>query len=577
MKGTSIRGLKALFGYLWSYRWTTACGVLGLLVADVAQLAVPFLCQQAIDRLQSRSGPITGLVYTVLALAVLAYLARCLWRYCLFGVARRCDVQIRRAIYQRSVGLTVQYHQSHSIGQIMALATSDVTAVRMALAFALMSAFDAVAYTVLSISALIKIDPQLALITLLPFPVMGLVMKFLLQWNYITWDRVQQSLDQLTEKSRESISGMRVLRSLVQRSGDCDDFHRITEEQYRRFMRFVVIDGLYSPSIIFLAGIASALLLSVGGGYVASGRMTVGEFTAFASFLGQLSWPMVAVGWTLSLVQRGAASMERILKLLDQQPEPVQPTQPLAGAGSLRVQELTFQYPHAPQPALQNLSFEVKPGGSLGLVGEVGSGKSTLTRLLVRLYEPPQGRLWLDDRDISQLNLSQLRSQIGWVEQESFLFSASIEDNLRLGNPLASQQEVVEAARLAELHQEVMSFPQGYATLLGERGVTLSGGQKQRLCLARALLKAAPILVLDDTLSAVDADTEQRILGGLSRRKGNQTLLVISHRISAIRDLDEILVLHQGQVVQRGTHHQLLAQPGRYRELYDLQMRQETA
>lgn len=570
-----MRGLKALLGYLWSYRWQTGLGVVGLLVADVAQLAIPFLGQIVIDRLPGSSGPAMVYIWAILGLALVAYASRCLWRYCLFGVARRCDVQIRRQIYHRSVHLDLSYHANSSIGHIMALATSDVAAVRMALAFALMSAFDAVAYSVLSISALIKIDPELAMITLLPFPVLGILMKYLLKWNYQSWDRVQQSVDELTEKARESISGMRVLRTMVQADGDERDFHRITAEQYRRFMNFVKVDGIYSPTILLLSGISSALLLGVGGQYVVQGRMTVGEFAAFASFLGQLSWPMVAAGWTLSLVQRGAASMERILSLLDAQPEPVQPQRQLDWQGRVEVKDLTFTYQQAPQPALQGLSFTLEPGRSLGLVGEVGSGKSTMTRLLLRLFQPPAGAVWLDGQDVTELNLEQLRSKVAWVEQESFLFSASIADNLRLGNALATPEQLEMAAREADLHQEVMSFPNGYATLLGERGVTLSGGQRQRLCLARALLKQAPLLMLDDTLSAVDADTEQRILQRLSERKGQQTLLVISHRVSSVRSLDEILVLDHGRVVQRGNHAQLLEQPGLYRDLYELQTRQE--
>ena len=573
-----MRGLQALFGYLWSYRWQTGLGVIGLLVADVAQLTVPFLAQKVIDQVPGSRGPAMPYVWAVLGLAFLAYASRCLWRYCLFGVARRCDVQIRRQIYERAVHLDLTYHAKSSIGHLMALATSDVMAVRMALAFAMMSAFDAVAYSLLSISALIAIDSQLALITLLPFPLLGFLMKYLMKWNYQTWDMVQQSVDELTEKARESISGMRVLRTLVQAAGDQDDFRRITAEQYRRYMRFVKIDGIYSPTILVLSGISSALLLSVGGEHVVQGRMTVGQFAAFASFLGQLAWPMVAAGWTLSLVQRGSASMDRILTLLDRLPEPVQPKlEQATWPGRLQVENLTFHYPESHRPALQGLSFVIEPGRTLGLVGEVGSGKSTLTRLLLRLFEPPPGTVWLDGHDVSQLNLEQLRRQVAWVEQESFLFSATIAENLRLGDPEASPEQLERAARQAELHREVMSFPAGYNTPLGERGVTLSGGQRQRLCLARALLKKAPILVLDDTLSAVDADTEQRILHGLRERRGQQTVLVISHRVSAVRDLDEILVLEQGKVVQRGNHEQLLSQPGLYRELYELQTRQESA
>jgi len=560
------RGLRALFGYLWNYRWQTGVGVVGLLVADSAQLAIPFLSQGVIDDL--KDGPSPWIIGLIVFLALLAYAARCLWRYCLFGVARRCDIQIRRQIYDRAVHLDMTYHANSSIGHMMALATSDVAAVRMALAFALMSAFDAVIYSFLSITALLRIDASLALVCLLPFPLLGFLMRYLLKWNYQTWDRVQQNIDELTEKARESISGMRVLRTLVQDEGDARDFRRITAEQYRRFMTFVKVDGVYSPTILFLSGISSALLLAVGGQHVVDGRMTVGEFTAFASFLGQLSWPMVAAGWTLSLVQRATASMDRILTLLDLEPEPQQPVLSEPFAGALEVRDLTFSYPGGVSPALRGLDLKVAAGGSLGLVGEVGSGKSTLTRLFLRLFDPPVGTVFLDGHDVVGLNLDQLRQQFAWVEQESFLFSATIAENMRLGG---LEGDLERAARQAELHQEVLSFPLGYETLLGERGVTLSGGQRQRLCLARALLKKAPVLLLDDTLSAVDADTEQRILISLRELRGQQTLLIISHRVSSVRTCDEIVVLEEGGVVQRGTHEQLLNEDGLYKRLYELQ------
>ncbi len=541
--------------------------MIGLILADAAQLGIPFLSQRVIDNL--REGPDRATIALIVCLAFVAYAARCLWRYCLFGAARKCDIQIRRQIYDRAVHLDLTYHSNSSIGHMMALATSDVAAVRMALAFALMSSFDAVIYSVLSITALLRIDAGLALVTLLPFPLLGFLMRYLMKWNYQTWDRVQQSIDELTEKSRESISGMRVLRTLVQDEGDAAEFRRITAEQYRRFMTFVRVDGVYSPTILFLSGISSALLLAVGGQHVVDGKLTVGEFTAFASFLGQLSWPMVAAGWTLSLVQRATASMDRILTLLDELPEPSdQPMLQQPFAGALELRGLTFRYPGGVRPALSDVSARVAAGGSLGLVGEVGSGKSTVTRLLQRLFEPPAGSVFLDGQDVTELNLSQLRQQFAWVEQESFLFSATIEENLRLSGV---DGDVQEAARMAELHKEVLSFPEGYQTLLGERGVTLSGGQRQRLCLARALLKPAPVLLLDDTLSAVDADTEQRILGALASLRGRQTLLIISHRVSSVRDCDEILVLEEGLVVQRGRHQQLLAEEGLYKRLYELQ------
>lgn len=571
MKSTSIRGLKALVGLLWSHRLATLVGLLALMLADAAQVAVPLVSRQVIDGLGPGQGPPTRALLIIVGLGLLAYLSRCLWRYCLFGAARKCDVALRQRIYEQALRLPQPYHATTTSGHLMSLATSDIMAVRMVLAFALMSAFDALAFGLMSVGAMFYIDAQLALWTLIPFPFLGFLMAYLLGWEYRSWDRVQESIDRLTEKARESLSGMKVLRSLVQAEGDCDDFRQQTGEQYRRFMAYIRVDALYSPSILVLAGSSSAILLGLGGRYVAEGRMSVGDFAAFASFLAQLTWPMIAVAWSLSLVQRGAASMERILSLLEQAPEPEQAEVPQPWPASLRASGLSYRYPSGQSQALEEVSFEIAEGASLGIVGEVGSGKSTLTRLLLRLYEPPAATLWLGDQDITQISLTQLRSRVAWVEQESFLFSQSIAENLRLGKPEATLEELEEVCRQAHLHAEILSFPKGYETMLGERGVTLSGGQKQRLCLARALLKPASVLVLDDTLSAVDGETEAAILEALRQRRGQQTCIVISHRVSSVRELDNILVLERGRVIQSGTHQQLLEQSGLYARLFQLQ------
>lgn len=572
----SWRGLRLILRYLARYRTETSLGLLGLVVSDAAQLTLPFLTKHVIDGLAAGQGPalLRGWLLGIAGLAVVAYGARCLWRFCFFGIARRCDIQIRRDIYTRAIRLSLTTHAGMTSGHVMSLATSDVLAVRMVLAFALMSAFDALVFGFLSMGALVYLQPRLALYCLLPYPVLGIIMKLVFGWSYAAYDKVQRSLDEMTEKARESIAGIRVLRTAVQEDSDVAQFAALSQTQMQRFLAHVKLDGLYSPATMILSGAAAATLLSAGGADVVDGTITVGDFAAFAAFLAQLTWPMVAAAWTLSLCQRGAASMERIDGLLGTEPEPLEFPAPAArSGGSLEARALSFTYPGAPHPALRELSFALAAGGSLGIVGEVGSGKSTLVRLLLRLYTPPPGALQLDGCAVESLPLTQLRASVAWVEQEAFLFSQSIAENLRLGHPAATFEQIQAAAEQAELHAEVLSFPQGYDTLLGERGVTLSGGQKQRLCLARALLKPAPLLVLDDTLSAVDAHTEEKILQRLNQRRldGQQTLLVISHRISSVRDLDQILVLHEGTVVGRGTHAELLAQGGFYARLHDLQ------
>ena len=338
-------------------------------------------------------------------------------------------------------------------------------------------------------------------------------------------------------------------------------------------MRFVAVDAFFHPAILLVAGSCVAILLAVGGARVMDGSASLGSFVAFASYLGMLTWPMIAAGWMLTLVQRASASMDRINALLHTREEAGRRSgsADVPIKGLIEVRALTFSYPGQPGPALRDLSFRTEAGGALGLGGEVGSGKSTVVQLLGRLYDPPAGTLFLDGRDVLDIPLDDLRRAIAYVPQEAFLFSDTIAENLRLAKADAADDELREVCSRAALHEEIQAFPRGYETLLGERGITLSGGQKQRLCLARALLKPAPILVLDDTLSAVDSRTERKILRELRSVAGIRTLVVISHRVSAVRDLDRILCLRRGAVIQAGTHAELSSVPGFYRDMVELQ------
>jgi ATP-binding cassette subfamily B multidrug efflux pump len=577
MKGQS-KGYRALLRYLWLYRAYLGIGLLALLLSDSLQMTLPLITKQVVDHLSTSKISHAYLIHQaliVLVLSFVCYWARYSWRYFMFTSARYSELDIRQRLFDRAVRLSAGYHGSTRTGELMALSTNDVTAVRMALAFGLMSSFDTVAYTAMGIGAMFHLDWKLTLWTLLPFPLLGLLIRWVLERTYVAFSDVQKSFENLTEKVRESIAGMRILRAYVQAPGDEREFERQTHQLYACNLKHVRYDGLYSPVILFLSGMSSSILLAVGGQQVIRGETTLGTFSAFSQYLAQLVWPMIAAGWTMSLVQRGAASMNRIQDLLDQEPEPVQPRLETPALGKLEVRNLTFTYPQGEGPAVQNVSFALQPGASLGIVGQIGSGKSTLAQLALRLFDPPPGTVLVDGRDVLDYNLTELRERISWVSQEAFLFSESIEDNLRLSQPDAPFSELEAVARLASLHKEVLEFPQGYQTMLGERGVTLSGGQKQRLCLARALLKKAAIFVLDDTLSAVDAETEEAILAGLKGHLRGSTALVISHRISSVRDLAHILVLDHGRVVQRGEHADLIGHAGFYQDLYRLQKEEE--
>jgi ATP-binding cassette subfamily B protein len=574
------KGMRGLVACLWKYRHLALPGLVFLLLSDSAQLAMPLIVGRTLDALGAAARD-TNLLARYLGLLILLtgiiLVSRFLWRHFLFSAARLAEVDLRRKILERCLSLPVSYFATTTTGQIMALATNDGPAVRMALSMGVVSALDALFYTAVALTTMLVLDWRLTLWTILPLPLLFGAMAISLRLIYDRWDVVQKTFEELTEKARESLAGMRVLRAYVQEEGDLRDFLRYNERYYRDQMGFIRVDSLFNPAVSLLAGLTTAILLGVGGADVIRGRLTLGEFTSFSIYLGMLTWPMIAAGWTLSLMQRGAASMARILDLTELAPEPdtCAPASVAAEARTsppeLEARHLTFTYPGAARPALVDLSFRVPRGGSLGVVGEVGSGKSTLAQLLLRLYNPPPGTLFVQGRDVLEMGLTELRRRIAWVPQEPFLFSDTIAENLRLGAAEAADEMLEKACRQAAVHEEILEFPRGYQTVLGERGITLSGGQKQRLCLARALLDPAPILLLDDTFSAVDAESERRILDSLGEALRGRTLLVISHRLSAVRDLDWILVLRQGQVVQEGRHRDLVAQPGYYRDLYELQ------
>jgi ATP-binding cassette subfamily B protein len=568
-------GIRALLEIFWRHRRNVAPGILCLLVVDAAQLAIPLVVKSVVDGIVSLGVTPSWIGWRALALLGLALtvaLFRFLWRHFFFSTARRAEMELRTRIFRHVLSLPSKFFTGSRTGEVMALAVNDVESVREAVAMGFVAGFDATAYALVAIIAMLVLDPALALWTILPLPFLAVLMLFSLRAIYSRWDAVQASFEAMTEKARESIAGVRVLRAYVQEEGDSHDFNRHSGDYYAKYMRYTRLDAMFHPAILAMAGGCMAILLGVGGGRIIDGKTSVGSFVAFASYLGMLMWPMIAAGWMGTLVQRASASMDRIQTLLREAPEEdSKGDEPEKPTGAVEFRNLTFAYPGQAVPALDGLSFSLPAGGGLGIVGEVGSGKSTVVQLLCRIWDPPRGAVLLDGKDALDLPLRTLRAAIAYVSQEAFLFSETIEDNLRVGGPDASREELEQAAGAAAFHGEVMGFAEGYATLLGERGITLSGGQKQRLCLARALIKRAPVLVLDDTLSAVDAETEAKILEGLARWAPHQTRIVVSHRVSAVKALDEILVLRRGRVIQRGTHASLMAEEGFYREMAELQ------
>ena len=508
-----------------------------------------------------------------LGLLVLAglviYLLRAGWRLTLFKASFRLGARLRTRLFARLALQGPAYFQTQRTGDLMALATNDIDTVELAAGEAMLAGFDGTQTLVLVLAMMtIAIDWRLGLAALLPFPVMALAFWWISKHLHTAAQDSLTRFGDLNTQVQESMAGVRTLRALglVQRSqrqfGDLAD--RAAEASFRS-QRW---EAAYEPAVGMTLSAATAIALAVGGWLVARGEITIGQLTAFTMYLGQLIWPMFAAGWVLALLERGRAAWTRLAPVLD---APLT----LADAGRtvlpspapLSAEGLTFSFPGAKRPALEGVDFTLAPGKTLGIVGATGAGKSTLVRLLLRQAEPDAGRLTLASVPLPELPLAALRAHIAWVPQEPFLFSASVADNIALAKPGAMRDEVEAAARLASVHDDITRLPNGYATEVGERGVTLSGGQRQRVAIARALLSDASLLVLDDALSAVDTGTETDILDHLRElrtARPDRSVIVIAHRLSAVMDADEVIVLKQGHVIERGTHEQLLELGGWY-------------
>lgn len=564
------------------YPGRLSIGLVCLLLVDLGQFVVPLIVRSVIDGITARTVNTAWLgqqAMWLLGLALAIAFLRFWWRYCIFSASRLAEQMLRETIYTHAQALPYHDLTTTPTGEVMALATNDVESVRQLLAMGFVAGFDALLFALVGIGAIVWLDAEIALWVVLPLPMLAVLMTFSMASVFRRWDAVQASFEDMTERARESIAGIRIVKTFAQEEGEARRFAASSTDYFTKYMRYIAMDIFFHPATMLLTGACIALLLVFGGMRVVDGRLSVGTFVAISSYLAMLTWPMIAIGWLFTMYQRASASMARINAFLQRPRQTEQPgVRALRPCGAaIEVRDLSFCYPDNPTPALRGVSFDIAAGGSLGLVGEVGCGKSTLTRLLTRLYDPPAGSIFIDGQDLLDLDLRSLRQSIAIVPQEAFLFSDTIAANLNLGHEAATDLERETAVVQVALHDEVARFPKAYDTLLGERGVTLSGGQRQRLCLARALLKPAPILILDDTLAAVDADAERHILAALKVVRRHRTLLVISHRISAVRELDRILVLQQGRVVETGTHRQLFEQDGLYRHLAELQELEESA
>jgi ATP-binding cassette subfamily B protein len=567
-----MKELRRLLPYFRPFRRRVAIGMLSILAGVVIGLASPLLVGHAVDSFKGHPSSRTMLVYAGLLVAVAAgrgfftYLQRML----LVTVSRDVEVDLRDQMFGQLERLPQSFFHGHATGDLMARATNDLSAVRMLCGPAIMYSTNTVCTALGSLFFMFRIHPGLALLSLAPMPVVAVVTKVFGQRIHHLFERVQEQFSVLSARVQENLSGLRVVRAYAREEREEEQFAAVNDEYVARNRLLVLWSSAFNPLLQCLVGLGFVAVLWYGGRLVLGGALTIGEFVTFNFFLGKLVWPMIAIGWVINLAQRGAASFGRIRAVLDTVPairdeEPL--VRPASIDGRIEAQGLTFRYAPELPPALLDVALLAEAGQTVALVGRTGSGKSTLLSLVPRLWDPPEATLRVDGVDVRRLPLATLRGAIAMVPQETFLFSQTIGENIALGKKGATREEIAEAAELAGLGGDLAGFPKGLDTVVGERGITLSGGQKQRVALARALLRRAQILLLDDCLSAVDTQTEERILRNLRQVFRGRTVFLVSHRISAVREADQILVLDGGRVVERGTHGELVARGGLYADL----------
>jgi ATP-binding cassette, subfamily B, multidrug efflux pump len=581
-----MKSLFALKPYLGKYKWQYLGGSLCILLATAVFLLQPRVLQIGIDSLIRRSFPawthpygIPPLVFLsilVVAIALVHGVFRYAMRQLMIGASRRIEYDLRNDLFRHLETLEPAYYSKTRIGDLMTRATSDMNNIRMFLGPGIMQTVNPLFSVILALTQMFALDWRLTLLVLLPAPFVSVVTQRLGTALHKHTERVQAALSDLSTKVQENLSGMRVVKAYVQGGPELREFQDLQEEYIKKSKDFILINVLFDPLLFFLVGITTILVLAGGGYEVIHGRMTIGGLVAFNTYLMFLAWPMIAIGWVVNLAQRGAASMGRVNEILSAKPAITDTPDADSGLvvkGALTFEGISFAYNGT--PVLKGVSFEVPEGTSLAIVGPTGSGKSTLVSLIPRLYEPKGGEIRIDGHPLIRFPLCALRKSIGYVSQEPFLFSETVGGNIAFGHPGANTREIEQAAALAQIAGDISGFPKGYETFVGERGITLSGGQKSRTALARALLIDPPILILDDAFANVDTHTEEDILSGLRRARVGKTTILISHRISTVKDADQIVVLDGGVIAERGTHEELLSKGGLYASLYEKQLLRE--
>ncbi len=571
------KSLRPLLPYLKRYRWGLIAGALCVVFSNGAWVLVPKVIGNAVADLNTgvTSAKLLRFAFETLALAAVRATFLFLTRWIVIGISRDIEFDLRNDLFQHLETLSYSYYQRTRTGDVMARMTNDLNAVRMLLGPAIMYSANTLLFTAAALSFMVHISPKLTFYAFLPLPVVSVVIQYFGRRIHERFETIQAMFSEISARAQENFSGARVIRAYVQEEAEIRSFEAENQEYVSRSLKLVRLMGMLWPTLEFMLGLAMVLVLWIGGREVLAGRMEIGGFTSFTIYMMQLTFPVIALGWVVNIFQRGTASLVRLNEIMQEQPEIKDEIEDGVREveGEIEFRGLNFAYDG--KPVLKDVNLHVPAGTSLAMVGPTGSGKTTLMSLVPRIYDAEPGMVLIDGRPIRDFSIAALRTRIGFVPQETFLFSDRIRDNIALGVESASDQEIRDAAEAANIASEIEDFAEGYQTMVGERGITLSGGQKQRTAIARALIRNPRILILDDALSSVDTQTEDKILNHLREVMQGRTTIFISHRVSTVRNADRIAVLHEGRVVETGTHDELLALNGYYSDLYNKQLLEE--
>ncbi|HSC36007.1 MAG TPA: ABC transporter ATP-binding protein [Thermodesulfobacteriota bacterium] len=565
---------KTLFSLLRKYKYSFLAGLLALSLVDLCQLSIPLIIERVVDALTIEGaglGDISKYGLILLLIAVAMSVFRFFWRYFIMGAARRIEQSLRNEFFSHLQSLHFDFFSQRKVGDLMAHTVNDIETLKFACGLGVLIAYDGIFLLVFIFGAMLYISPQLTLYAFIPFPILGfLILKFgrMIEQRF---QKVQDSFSGLTESARASISGIKVVKAYVREGEEVKDFESSSAAYLDRNLRLIKIWGVYQPVITYLAALATVIFLWLGGIDTITLNITLGDFAAVLLYLTMLAWPMMAMGWAVDIIKRGNASLNRINDILLVRPQP--PVEPGAAdmiiEGTIELKDLSFSYNG--KRALKNVSLKIPAGMAVGFTGATGSGKSTVFQLLTRVEDPPENTMFVDGVDVRKITRDSLREGIVYVPQETTVFSGTVRDNISFMNPDLTQSDIENAARVAEIYDEIMDFPGGFDARVGERGLSLSGGQRQRIALARAVLLKPSVLILDDVFSSLDLKTESLVLRNLRKEMKGRTLLAISSRVPSISGFDSIAVFDNGRLVEYGTHADLISKNGIYAGLYEIQ------